>query len=181
MDWYNSTYEWLSLYAQELHSYAHTVNTANIRFPSDLVFLDPGEIDLALKEKQDRLSLAACMQLFSAFEGTLKFDSSKRVRKRRVGKRIKKLINNMKKQNKEFKDISVKDLLDCWCDEYSMDKKSSAMLRGLFAYRHWLAHGRYWHELQLPIRKSAITPELLHAEMRKCFNEFARYETDFVW
>lgn len=46
---------------------------------------------------------------------------------------------------------------------------------------HWLAHGRYWDNINLPVSKTAITPMYIYELMRECFDEFKRHESDFEW
>lgn len=178
IDWYDQTKEWLNNYAGTLHRVAKGEISAEILVPSSL-FLTTSEIDESKNKKLDCLSTATSLKLFAAFEGALRFDTKNRHNKGKVGKDFKSLI---RRTNKNLKDIEVSEIIDCWCNYYSINKSKVSILKGLFKYRHWLAHGRYWDNVGYPVHNiSAITPEFIHKKMRFCFNEFHHCEDDFEW
>ncbi len=178
IDWYSYTSEWLQNFTFALHDIATMGGTTDIyiEIPSDLQFLIPQEIDYALHKKLDQLSIASSFQLFAAFEGAIRYDTKNRQRKARVGKDIKRMI---RRKRKSLKDIDIKDILDCWCQRYSIDPSRVNTIKGLLQYRHWLAHGRYWDNINLPVSKSAISPKYIYELMRECFDEFKRHESEF--
>lgn len=180
IDWYSYTAEWLQNFTGILHDISTIGSSTNISIevPSDLQFLTPEEIDSALNKKLDQLSIASSFQLFAAFEGAIRFDTINRQRKGRVGKELKKMI---KRAKKNLKDIDIKDIINCWCQRYSINQTNLSTIKGLLQYRHWLAHGRYWDNINLPVSKSAITPMYIYQLMRECFDEFKRHEPDFEW
>ena len=180
IDWYSFTMEWLQNFTGVLHEISTIRSTTglSIEIPRDIRFLTPQEIDSALNKKLDRLSVASSLQLFAAFEGAIRFDTKNRQKKARVGKDLKKMI---RRANKNLKDIDIKDIINCWCERYSIEKGNLSTIKGLFQYRHWLAHGRYWDNINIPVSKSAITPRYIYQLMRDCFDEFKRHEPDFEW
>ncbi len=180
IDWYSFTMEWLQNFAGVLHEISRQGNITgfSVEIPDDLMFLTPHEIDSSLNKKLDKLSMASSFQLFASFEGTIRFDAKHRQKKARVGKDLKNMIRRL---NKNLKDIDIKDIIDCWCERYSIEKRNLSTIKGLFQYRHWLAHGRYWDDINLPVRKSAITPKYIYQLMRDCYDEFKRHEPDFEW
>ena len=175
-NFYMLTKQWLQNLANAVNELTKQGIVSNPLIPTDLLFLAPYEIDASLNNKLDHLSAAASLQLFTAFEGSLRFDTTKRQRKARVGKDLKNII-----RRKNLKDISVIDIINCWCNRYSIDKRTFSVMKGLFRYRHWLAHGRYWDNIGVPVSKSAITPEYIYSIMRDCFDEFNCHEPDFIW
>jgi hypothetical protein len=177
IDWYGHTKEWLTNYAGALHKLGRGEITTEILNASDL-FLKSSEIDESLNTKLDHLFTAASFKLFAAFEGALRFDTKNRQSKRRVGKDLRGMI---KRKKKNLKDIDVSDIVYCWYNRYSIPIANFSILKGLFKYRHWLAHGQYWDNVGYPVKKSAITPEYIYDEMRRCFDEFKRHESDFEW
>jgi hypothetical protein len=180
IQWYSSTVEWLQNFAGALHATANQGISASplIQMPSDIMFLTPQEVDSSLSKKLDQLSIASSFQLFASFEGAIRYDAIDRQRKARVGKDLRKIIRGA---NNNIKNLDVPDILNCWCKRYSIDASKVTIIKGLFQYRHWLAHGRYWDNINLPVKRSAITPQYIYELMRDCFDEFKRHEEDFGW
>ena len=173
-EWYVNTADWLQTLASALHQMARKETPIATITPSGL-FQTPSEIEDSLNAKLDHSSTASSMKLFAAFEGALRYDTKHRQRKGGVGKDLKRMI---KQEN--LKDIDIADIINCWRARYMMTTTFS-ILKGLFKYRHWLAHGRYWDNVGYPVKKSAITPTYIYYEMRECFDEFKRHEADFGW
>jgi hypothetical protein len=178
--WYQSSREWLENLAAAFIRLPAVENPPDLPIlpPADLLFLTPREVDNVLNQKLDRLSLAASLQLFASFEGAIRYDTLRRKSKARVGRDLKRLLRRKKRS---LKDIDVIEIVHCWCERYGIEKKTFGVLKGLFQYRHWLAHGRYWNNLHLPVSKSAISPMDIYVEMRYCFDELKNYEPDFDW
>lgn len=178
--WYQSSREWLENFAAALMRLPALENPEDLPIhpPANLRFLTLGEVNNALNEKLDRLSLAASLQLFASFEGAIRYDTRRRKSRARVGRDLKRLLRRKKRS---LKDIDVIEIIHCWCERYGIEKKNFGVLKGLFQYRHWLAHGRYWDNLNLPVSKTAISPMDIYVEMRYCFDELKKFESDFDW
>lgn len=177
ISWYESTDDWLQQLAASLHSAASHGAPLHHSIPADILFLTPDDINTSLSTKQEKLSTAASMQLFSACEGSLRFDADTRKRKRNVGKLLKALLAT----KKHLKDVDLDDVIDCWCQSYSIPVNRYSTFKGLFKYRNWLAHGKYWDDINPPVALSAITPHMIYQVFRKCFDDFKNQESDFEW
>ncbi len=175
-EWYYHTGEWLRAYSAEVIRLARNRIFNSPLICDELLFKNPSEIQNSLILKLDRLSMVSVFQLFVSFEGSIRYDTDKRQRRPRVGKDLKKLV-----RGKNARNVKISKIIDCWCDYYSINKNDFAILKGLSDYRNWLAHGRYWDNVKIPAKLSAITPDYVFIQMRSCFDEFKKYESDFEW
>lgn len=177
-EWYETTEEWLTSLVQILREVRNIgqIDKISNYIPEDLLFATPDETHQLLTEKREHLLEAACMQLFSAYEGTLQ-DDMKRRRKGRIGKALKKLS----KDSISKKAADVNAILDCWIDNLGIELHNYSFLKGAIKYRHWLAHGKYWDDVNAPINISSITPKMLYDSMISIFETINNQVSDFYW
>jgi len=101
------------------------------------------------QELEDRLSYHlreaeydASFTLLAAIEAAFRLDCDYRLKNRLKDPRSK-VLRRMSKELSRH--ISIDELFDALKEDHSIPNHTITLLKIYFKYRHWLAHGRYWH------------------------------------
>jgi hypothetical protein len=113
--------------------------------------MTPGEIDAAFQEMTSELHHHLVLMLVASAEATLRTDALDRIRRRRkdpVSRKLRTLYQAKKAQGKRA--LPLEEILNVWDFETpgNQAKAAIAQMKKLLKYRHWLAHGRYWVDVQ---------------------------------
>jgi hypothetical protein len=179
LDWYSVTSECISQVIMATHNSKIYEISPNSIIPQEMLYMSLNEISQYININERHLSESTCLKLISAFEGGIKYDAEKRTRKKRIGKIFRSLYRRVKSKGK--KGAGLITIIDTWLDYHGIPYNQIGNVKGIIKYRHWLAHGKYWDKKQLSVAKSAITPEIIYGELRKCLDIFKKYEPDFEW
>ncbi|MBF0420570.1 MAG: hypothetical protein HQL78_10450 [Magnetococcales bacterium] len=84
------------------------------------------------------------LDLLTALEGHVRADFDGRVRRRRRDK-LSQSYRTIEKSGKFFKGrIPFEMLFDAWKQHHTTCKIDVGRIKGLWHFRNWLAHGRWW-------------------------------------
>lgn len=100
--------------------------------------------DLAneLRDRTDELNRSSCLSLLAAVEAVFRIDYLQRNYKKKKDALSRKFraVYKMKSIKVSLED----DILDAWKEHSHGASQLISDLKGVYKYRHWLAHGRYW-------------------------------------
>jgi hypothetical protein len=110
----------------------------------------PEEIKEEKKKRLQELELQVTLWLLTAMEAWMRLDFEVRVRgkyKDMLSRKFREFYREQEEQTKRkgLKDVKIRleDILDIWRDVSG--EKVFSRIKELMNYRHWLAHGKYWH------------------------------------
>jgi hypothetical protein len=101
------------------------------------------EIKEIFKQMYLELEHQSVMMLMASIEATFQVDVliRKKVKKQdRLSTALRKLE---KQKRKDRQRVEIEEILNIWTDEIGF-KNAIGELKQVIAFRHWLAHGRYW-------------------------------------
>lgn len=111
-------------------------------FVSTFAGMSSDEILVALEDMGKKLDEQVTASLVASFEAVIRLDFLQRAsRKIKTGPRQE--LSSLAKAYGRA--VPFEKILDVW-SEYSGAKQISGQLKQLYRYRHWLVHGRYWHQ-----------------------------------
>ncbi len=99
------------------------------------------EVTYRLKERINELDRSTSLTLLAALEAKFMLDCAKRAEINKRDSLSIALINYTANQKYNLLDDNI---LDIWKSNTSVDPRRIEDLKGIYKYRHWLAHGRYW-------------------------------------
>lgn len=100
------------------------------------------EIQKELGERISELNLTSSLSLLAALEAVFRIDYLQRNYKRKKDA-LSVACRDIYKE-KQIKASLEDDILDAWKSNTEGTSQLISDLKGVFKYRHWLAHGRYW-------------------------------------
>ncbi len=100
------------------------------------------ELSKELENNLEEIEKDACFNLLAAIEAAFKLDYAIRVEEKDkddISRKFRILFAEYQYR------IPLEDVLfDVWKENPEIDRSIISQLKGVFIYRHWLAHGRYW-------------------------------------
>ena len=99
------------------------------------------EVAIRLKERMDELDRSTSLTLLAALEAKFMLDCIERGRVNKSDSLSIALINYTANQKYSLLDDKI---LDIWKGNTSVEPRRIEDLKGIYKYRHWLAHGRHW-------------------------------------
>lgn len=108
--------------------------------PNKFLFMTIEEIKQYFDTLQDEVNYAASLSIIASFEASISVDLANRIRKKSkngISKDLKQISNNNQKRPR------LEDVLTIW-KKYCCASQI-ANFQAAYAFRNWLAHGRYWH------------------------------------
>ena len=95
-----------------------------------------------LRARIDELSHTSSLSLLAALEAAFRIDYLQRCYKRKKDVLSRQFRAIYKKKSTK---VSLEnDILDAWKENAHGASQLISDLKGVYKYRHWLAHGRYW-------------------------------------
>ncbi len=114
----------------------------------------------------DEADVLGCFALLAEVEAVFMRDYRSRTDARRRDELSRALLSLRRSHEARRQRVVLDpDILECWATSRPSFKKPVGFVRGLFKYRHWIAHGRYWTP-QLAFRRPP-PPDQLEADLQK--------------
>jgi hypothetical protein len=110
----------------------------NVRFFGDTI----ADVNAKLKQRLAEVDIGSALTVLSALEAKFRIDYLQRCYRRE-----KDVLSRAFRELHKKKQTRVRletEILDAWKRHTDVEASVIADLRAAFAFRHWLAHGRYW-------------------------------------
>jgi hypothetical protein len=115
--------------------------------PARFVAMTSEEVNDEIRRLTVELEQQIVMMLVASFEAVFQLDAQDRIQRKQkdaVSKRLRKLMSS--KPARKRGPIDLEQILDFWKREIKASRGAIGQFTQLLLYRHWLAHGRYWHQ-----------------------------------
>jgi hypothetical protein len=131
---------------------------ASAAFPSDSRFFEMGnkEIEDFFHLHKNELDFVTMLVMMAAAEATVRLDFMERVDRRwrdAVSKAFKAIHKDLSKKDAADRVRLEEDILDTCAATDERTKGPIGDFKGALKLRHWLAHGRYWNDVQMGRRQ----------------------------
>lgn len=133
--------------------------------PSDYFGFTIAELLGVYNKRLDEIEIQSVFSLLSSLEASFRIDYYERVKQNKkdnLSKELKSIYNRKKEKAKLDEDI-----LNAW-KTHTQEVELISDLKGIFKYRHWVAHGRYW-KAQFPRRINYLD---IYAFSERLYNTF---------
>jgi len=99
------------------------------------------ELQEDLKARLVELNHNSSHTILAAIEASFRIDYLQRCYKRKRDP-LSRDLREIYKQKENYTHLD--EIFNAWRDHYNEFSKTISDLKGVYKYRHWLAHGRYW-------------------------------------
>ena len=147
------------------HSLLESIKTNETEFSDRFFGMTPAEIRAELRKSSKELEREVTLALTASFEAMIRIDymsRSKGKKKDAISVAYRELWS------KHNRNARLEDILDTWKEE-ACEAHKVGKLKQLLQYRHWLAHGRYWDEVQPifdPLSALLVAQEISQSDKR---------------
>jgi hypothetical protein len=115
---------------------------ASPHFSSRFIGYSRAEVAHKLVERREETELSSSLTVLAAVEAAFRIDYLQRCY-RKDKQDISRHFRNVYKKRRQEASLD-QDIFEAWAMHYMGERWLISELRGVFRFRHWLAHGRYW-------------------------------------
>lgn len=112
--------------------------TFDVRFLGESI----ANVNAALTQRLNEVDMGSALTVLSALEAKFRIDYLQRCYRREKDS-LSRAFRDLHKKKKTRVRLET-EILDIWKNYTNVEARVISDLRAAFAFRHWLAHGRYW-------------------------------------
>ena len=111
-------------------------------FLSRYAFSTPAQISIEYQGARKEFETSVCLTILASLEAVFRMDYLYRVDRKLKDELSRAFIKIYRREKLK---VGFEAILDAWKRHAPSSDVYIRELKGALAYRHWLAHGRYWH------------------------------------